>query len=167
MSVFASMWEFLGISGLAPRVSVSALFCVVAVAVAVAVAAVTLTVRFGLLPGQRRMRRTASNSLRVFGQVNIGQTVAVVAAVLVLGRLGLWSYVPAAVCLIVGVHFLPLARSFAQPQYWWTGGLLVFLALTGAVTLSAGGDAANVRALIGFGAAVALWATALDVARRG
>ncbi|WP_327430509.1 hypothetical protein [Streptomyces sp. NBC_01236] len=167
MSVFASMWEILGVSGLIPRVSAPALFCIVALAAAVAVTAVTLTIRFGALPGQRRMRRVAPNSFRVFGQVNIGQTVAVVAAILLLGRLDLWLYVPAAVCLIVGLHFLPLARSFAQPQYWWTGALLMALALAAILTLAGGIGAANVRVLLGFGAAAVLWATALHVARRG
>ncbi|GAA2625413.1 hypothetical protein [Streptomyces vastus] len=167
MSVFASMWEILGVSGLIPRVSASALFCAAALAIAAAVISVTLTIRFGALPGPRRTRRVTPNSFRVFGQVNIGQTVAIVAAVMILGRLDLWVYIPAAVCLVVGLHFLPLARSFAQPQYWWTGGLLITLALAGAVTLADGGDAANVRLFIGFGAALVLWATALHVARRG
>ncbi|AYN44064.1 hypothetical protein D9753_36035 [Streptomyces dangxiongensis] len=113
------------------------------------------------------MRRGAPNSFQVFGQVNIGQTVAVVGTILILGRLDLWLYVPAAVCLIVALHFLPLARSFAQPQYWWTGGLLMALALVTVLSLAGGMDAANARALLGFGAAGILWATALHVARRG
>ncbi|WP_244501049.1 hypothetical protein [Streptomyces sp. TP-A0874] len=70
-------------------------------------------------------------------------------------------------CLVVGLHFLPLARSFAQPQYWWTGGSLMTLALVGALALADGSDPANVRTLVGFGAAAVLWSTALHVARRG
>ncbi|MGW5329665.1 hypothetical protein [Streptomyces sp. NPDC004014] len=167
MSVFASMWEALGVSGLIPKISAPASFCVAALAIAAAVVLVTLTIRFGTMPGPRRARHVAPNSFRTFGQVNIGQTVAIAMAVMVLGRLSLWAYIPAVVCLIVGLHFLPLARSFAQPQYWWTAGLLTALALAGAVTLAGGGDAANVRLLIGFGAALALWTTALHVARRG
>ncbi|MER7836256.1 hypothetical protein ABTY98_10160 [Streptomyces sp. NPDC096040] len=167
MSVFASMWEMLGVSGLIPRVSAPAVLCTVALAAAAAVTAMTLTIRFGALPGRRPVRRVAPNSFRVFGQVNIGQSVAVVAAILILGRLDLWLYVPAAVCMIVGLHFLPLAWSFAQPQYWWTGALLMALALTASLTLAGGVDAAHVRVLLGFGAAAVLWATALHVARHG
>lgn len=166
MSVFASMWEVLGISGLGPRLPAPALFGTAALAVAVAVTAVVLTIRFGMLPGPRRARRAAVNSFQVFGRVNIGQTVAIVAAVMLLGRFDQWVYIPAAVCLVVGAHFLPLARTFAQPQYWWTGGLLMALALVGAVTLGSG-DGANGRVLLGFGAAFVLWTTALHVARKG
>ncbi|MEU1108772.1 hypothetical protein [Streptomyces sp. NPDC005866] len=147
--------------------SAPVLLCIVALAAAAAVTAVILTVRFGALPGRRRVRRVAPNSFRVFGQVNIGQSVAVVAAILLLGRLGLWPYVPAVVCMIVGLHFLPLAWSFAQPQYWWTGALLMALALIAVLTLAGGVDAATVRVLLGFGAAAVLWATALHVARHG
>jgi hypothetical protein len=167
MAVFASLWELLGVSGLISRVSTPALSCTAVVAVALAIAAVAFTMRFGRLPGPRRERRPAPDSFRVFGQVNIGQTVAIVVAVLALGRLGLWLYIPAAVCLVVGLHFFPLARSFAQPQYWWTGGLLTALALVAVLVLAGGGAAADVRVLIGFGAALVLWTTALHVARRG
>ncbi|MCX4834192.1 hypothetical protein OG785_04900 [Streptomyces sp. NBC_00006] len=166
MSVFASIWEILGVSGIAPRVPGSALVGIAAVAVVLAVAAVVLTIRFGMSPGPRRSRRVAANSFRVFGRVNIGQTVAIVAAVFILGHFGQWVYIPAAVCLVVGAHFLPLARTFAQPQYWWTGGLLMALALVGAVALG-GGDAERGRVLLGFGAALVLWTTALHVARKG
>ncbi|WNM34719.1 hypothetical protein RKE30_32290 [Streptomyces sp. Li-HN-5-11] len=167
MSVFASLWEILGVSGLISRVPVRVLFVLAVLAVAVAVTAVVVTVRVGTLPVHRPARRVAPDSLRVFGQVNLGQTVAVVVAVLLLGLSGLWSYVPAAVCLIVGLHFLPLARSFAQPQFWWTGGLLVLLAFAAASALAAGGDPADVRVLTGLGAACVLWAAALHVSLRG
>ncbi|MGW1472697.1 DUF7010 family protein [Streptomyces olivaceus] len=166
MSVFASMWEGLGVAGIGPRVPSPALSGIAALAVVVAVTAVVLTVRLGRLPGPRRVRRVAVNSFQVFGRVNIGQTVAIVAAVLLLGRFEQWEYVPAVVCLVVGAHFLPLARTFAQPQYWWTGGLLMALALVGAVALG-GGDGSNGRVLLGFGAALVLWTTALHVARKG
>ncbi|MBU6536405.1 hypothetical protein HZS56_35915 [Streptomyces sp. A108] len=117
------------------------------------------------MPGPRHVRRAAVDSFQVFGRVNVGQTVAIVASVMLLGRFDQWVYVPAAVCLVVGAHFLPLARTFAQPQYWWTGGLLMALAPVGAVAL--GGDGANGRVLLGFGAALVLWTTALHVARKG
>ncbi len=164
MSAFASMWEILGVSGLASRVQGPALFSAFAAAVLVAAAVVALTVRLGTRTRPRRIRRVAPSSLRVFRLVNIGQTVAIVAAVFALGRLDLWDYIPLAVCLVVGLHFLPLARSFAQPQYWWTGGLLTFLALACALLPAGGADA---RLLLGFGAALALWATAAHVAHRG
>jgi hypothetical protein len=38
---------------------------------------------------------------------------------------GLGDWIPVAVGLIVGLHFLPLAYVFEVPLYYWTGGLTV------------------------------------------
>jgi hypothetical protein len=43
-----------------------------------------------------------------------------------LGHSGLGDWIPVAIALIVGVHFLPLAHVFKVPLYYWTGGLCVF-----------------------------------------
>jgi hypothetical protein len=43
-----------------------------------------------------------------------------------LGRSGLGNWIPVEVALIVGVHFIPLARVFEVRLYYWTGGLSVF-----------------------------------------
>lgn len=167
LAAFAFFWEALGVSGLMPWMSAWASLGTGVLAAAAGVAAMALLIRSGRLPGTRRIRSVAPNIHKVFVLVNVAQVVLIVAAVVVLGRLGLGLQVPAAVCLVVGLHFFPLARSFGQPQYWWTGGLLVALALAGATTLADGGDAAGVRVLIGFGAALVMWATALHLARRG
>ena len=42
-----------------------------------------------------------------------------------LARSGLTAWIPWAVALIVGVHFLPLAYVFKAPLYYWTGALSV------------------------------------------
>jgi hypothetical protein len=42
-----------------------------------------------------------------------------------LARLGLDIWIPIAVAVIVGLHFLPLARVFEVPLYYWTGALSV------------------------------------------
>ena len=42
-----------------------------------------------------------------------------------LGRSGLSDWIPVAVGLIVGLHFLPLACVFEMPVYYWTGGLSI------------------------------------------
>jgi len=40
-----------------------------------------------------------------------------------LGNHGHGDWVPIAIALIVGVHFLPLAKLFEVPVYYWTGAL--------------------------------------------
>jgi len=52
-----------------------------------------------------------------------GGLIALVCALL--GRSGLGDWIPFAVALIVGVHFLPLAQVFEVPLYFWTGALSV------------------------------------------
>lgn len=44
---------------------------------------------------------------------------------MVLAHLGLSVWIPIAVAVIVGLHFIPLARVFEVPLYYWTGVLSV------------------------------------------
>jgi hypothetical protein len=41
----------------------------------------------------------------------------------ILGSRGLDNWIPIAIAIIVGLHFLPLARLFEVPLYYWTGAL--------------------------------------------
>jgi hypothetical protein len=74
-----------------------------------------------------------------------------------LGRSGLGDWIPVAIALIVGVHFLPLAYVFKVPLYYWTGSLAVFGTL-GCLFVHAVGP----RLLcVGMLMAVVLWLTTL------
>jgi hypothetical protein len=55
-----------------------------------------------------------------------------------LGRSGLGEWIPVAVGIIVGVHFLPLAYVFEAPIYYWTGALSV-LGILGCLFIQAVG----------------------------
>ena len=70
---------------------------------------------------------------------------------------GAQEYILAAVCVIVGIHFLPLARLFRVRPYYFTGAALI--AWPAIVTLLM--SATHRDVLIGFGAGVILWATVL------
>jgi hypothetical protein len=52
-----------------------------------------------------------------------GGLIALCSMLLASRGLGLW--IPVAVAIIVGVHFLPLAHVFGVPLYYWTGALSV------------------------------------------
>jgi hypothetical protein len=74
-----------------------------------------------------------------------------------LARSGLGDWIPVAVGLIVGVHFLPLAYVFEVPLYYWTGALTVF-GILGCLFIHAVG----VRLLcVGLVMAGVLWLTAV------
>jgi len=165
LSVFALVWAAAGTSGLTAPGRVVAGLTVAAALVSVTVAA--LAFRFGGVDTAGRARRLPTMWLRDVGRINITQFIAIVAAAVIVSRLGAPALVPVVICLIVGLHFLPLGRYFGQPQYFWTGGLLIAVAVAGFVVFGLGWTVESVRALVGLGAAVVLWGSAFDVAVRG
>lgn len=158
MALFALVWAAAGASGTRVPVVVGA------VAVAVTALAVALAVRSGSRP-PGRPRRLPHDWDHGVGTVNVVQVVAIVAAIAILGTAGVPMLVPPVVCVIVGVHFLPLARLFDQPQYRWTGVLLCLVGVGGLLALALGSGPELSRALVGLSAATVLWGTSLVVAR--
>jgi hypothetical protein len=59
--------------------------------------------------------------MRVFMIVNVVQWVGIFGVVNLLGKLHLNAWIVPAIVLIVGAHFLPLARIFHAPQHVKTG----------------------------------------------
>jgi hypothetical protein len=72
--------------------------------------------------------------------------------------------VPTVVGLVVGVHFVPLARLFDQPEYRVTAAGLVGGGVLGLAALALGAGPETSRVLVGSVAAVTLWATSLWLA---
>jgi FtsH-binding integral membrane protein len=44
---------------------------------------------------------------------------------MLLAHFSMSNWIPIAAAVIVGLHFIPLARVFEVPLYYWTGGLIV------------------------------------------
>lgn len=114
--------------------------------------------------GWRGSRTFAQNGRNVRKTVALWSSIEVVALVVtanllqILGR-GDLAFPLAAI--IVGLHFLPLARGIPVRLYYATGAGLL---LAGGAGLLVG---AHERPMVvGFGAALTLWATALVVAQR-
>jgi hypothetical protein len=74
-----------------------------------------------------------------------------------LARAGLSIWIPIAVAVIVGLHFIPLARVFEVPLYYWTGVLSVL----GMLGCSLIGDVGMRLLCAGLTMAAVLWMTAL------
>lgn len=100
---------------------------------------------------QARRRRISRRFNLVFGL----EAVAIALTVVLLGRYGLGTFIPAAVALIVGVHFFPLAGLYRVKAYYLTGATLCILALVAFLMA----PAARLP-LVGLGSAAALFATA-------
>jgi len=60
-----------------------------------------------------------------------------------------------AIAVIVGLHFIPLARLFDFPLYYWTEAAMVFVA----VASFAIGNAALRQAITCLGCGLSLWLT--------
>ena len=68
----------------------------------------------------------------------------------------------ALVAAVVGGHFLPFARAFQAPVFWWIGGAMAVLGLAGAVLAALGDPVAGPA-----GAAAAGTAMLVIVAAQG
>ena len=70
-----------------------------------------------------------------------------------------------ATCLVVGLHFLPLARIFGIPLYGSTGLILIAVAVIGFVLFAADISVDGILVTVGLAAAVTLWCTSLLLPR--
>lgn len=141
-------------------------------AAAVALATAGLAICVLLIAGARRLRLAAmaipasvssgADLGRVrsgFALVTLGEAAAVVAAINVLVRSGRPQWIPAVICAVVGLHFVPLARLFRVRVYYASAVGLCAMAVLTLVVGAVGAPAVLWRLVPGFGAALVLWAT--------
>jgi hypothetical protein len=93
--------------------------------------------------------------MRVFAVVNVVQWLAIFGTVNLLRNLQLDGWIVSAIVLIVGAHFLPLARIFGARQHVVTGAALMFCAAAAVVLPVSVRDAVECVS-----AGVILWASA-------
>jgi len=131
LSGFGGLWFLLGLAA-SQRLSLPTACALAAGLAALVAGAVLLRRRSAALPPSTLDPEEQRRAGRTFGRVNAVQWAAIVLIAVVLGRLHLDAYTPAAVTVVVGMHFFPLARLFRSPQHHVTGAALV---LWGAVCL--------------------------------
>lgn len=125
-----------------------------------------------LIRGARDLRRSARGlpdtapagtdlglARRSFNLVLAAEWVAIGLAINLLPRWDHPQWIPTALCAVVGLHFVPLARLFRVPLYYATGGALCLVATTTIVIGAIGGSETAVQLVPGVGAALSLWAT--------
>ncbi|MFC9398887.1 DUF7010 family protein [Streptomyces sp. NPDC057027] len=160
LAVFGLVWALAGGSGTSVATPVNV------VALAVTIAAAERAFRGTAGPVTRTVRLPEKWN-RGVGLVNAAELVAVFAVIAASNASGRPELIPVGICLVVGLHFLPLARLFDQRQYRWAAILLTAVALAGLAVLAAGAGAETVRAVVGLGAALVLWGTSFHVTLRG
>ncbi|MFE9725493.1 hypothetical protein ACFYQ5_18300 [Streptomyces sp. NPDC005794] len=166
LSVFALVWAFAGASGLAEAPHGGAALAVEIIAAPVTAAAVFLAYRKGAAPSPRTVV-LPENWARSVGVVNVVELAAVFAVIAVSHASGHPTFVPPAIALVVGLHFVPLARLYDQWQYKGTAALMTAVAVLGLALIAAGLPDGSVRAVVGLASAVTLWASAYHVAVKG
>lgn len=124
---------------------------------------------FAVLGDSRQVRavlpstpaQTAATALMVrrCGWIFLLEVAAIVIAVNLLATHGAQSWILPAIGIIVGVHFLPLARVFDYSVYNWTGGVEAVLCAT--IGVGTQGHPAATDALIGLVMGLSLWFTVL------
>ncbi len=124
-----------------------------AVIIAIVPMVLMLKRRFGL-----RTQNEARRIGRLVGMASFAEVVAIIVGVQVLARAGRPDLIVSLIALVVGLHFLPLARWLPMPKYYVSGLALVIAACMGVVI------PAEQRVLFVAGIASAiLWLTALSI----
>lgn len=155
MAVFAFFWAMSASSALADTMSMLVTLGGSMLATLVVVAFATRTGFSGSVeapePGRQR---------GWFALISVLQVVVIAAVAAVLVVLDQPELLPGAVCVVVGLHLLPLTAVFRRLLYLWTGLLLCAIGGAG-VVLTLTGDAEQARIAVGFAAAAVLWLAAL------
>ncbi|RII14268.1 hypothetical protein DSC45_21505 [Streptomyces sp. YIM 130001] len=97
---------------------------------------------------------------RAFGWINLAQWAVIAVVAVVCGRAGVPEYIPALIAVVVGLHFVPLAAVFGQPQLRVPGGMLMLAGAAGCGIRLADGSPETMRLVVGGLAALTLWGTA-------
>jgi hypothetical protein len=128
-----------------------------------------LAVALGLVRAARKVGSTlgeetdadlmASRRKR-FGLVNAVQWVLIAVVGVGCGAGGVPVLIMPLVAVVVGVHFFPLARVFAEPRMIAPGALLTLVGVAGLTARAAGAPPGTVFTVVGVGCALTLWSTA-------
>lgn len=145
LSAFAAIWWMVGVAQLGRRS-----LMMYTVGIVISGFMVALDWQHGDPPAAREERRHRG---RIVGIASAVEGAAIVAAVAILGNVGRRDLIAPAVAIIVGLHFLPLARWLPAPVYYVTAVLLVAVGMAGVVVR----DLPNRILTVGIGAAAVLW----------
>jgi uncharacterized membrane protein YuzA (DUF378 family) len=150
MAVFATVWWLSGAtampSGWRP--------VGIAAGAATGVALVVVVRRYLQPEGEPERMRAAVARL---GLINLVQAVAILGVIVGSVRAGAPAWIPTLIAVIVGAHFLPLARLLGWAGYRWTGISMILVGLCGVWLLLTGAGVDTVRITVCLACAVLLW----------
>lgn len=151
LSLFAMLW---GVAALAIENMRGPIL-----ALPVAVTAALLLAGWKILPPTTRSRDELARKKRMVRIWSFIEGVLMVGAVLTLGKLHAQAYIPAALAIIVGLHFLPLARGIPERLFYATAVAMIGAGIVGPL-LAPGHLVMLVPAV---GGAIILWLSAVGI----
>jgi len=153
MTIFAAIWWVLGVrAGGASSIVMMIIPCL-------ATGALLFTAFQRRGQGNAGSPEEQRRRDRVVTIASAAEGIAILVAVNVLANIGLRSQTTPVIAIIVGLHFLPIARWLPARTYYLTAGLLIALGLAG---LAIGSAPIRIIA-VSTGAATILWTTAAIV----
>jgi uncharacterized membrane protein YvlD (DUF360 family) len=85
--------------------------------------------RLPFLPANSDSYAQGRRLMRRFGMIFAAEAVAIAVVSVVCMHTHHWRFIVPLVLIIVGLHFLPLAKLFAVPRYYVTGGLFCVISI--------------------------------------
>ncbi len=110
---------------------------------------------------------TPAQRQRVFVMTNVAQAVVFSVAISICMATARVGWVPLVAALVVGVHFVPLARAFGEISFRWAGAVLAVLGGSGLILVTVNTTTPEGAVTItAVGSAITLLATATALLRR-
>ncbi|MBN8191773.1 hypothetical protein JI667_06365 [Bacillus sp. NTK074B] len=170
MAFFGTLWAYTGIMGLQGWGSPWLFPAALAVGLALVISGFSLvSASKGFPKGTSSHSGIDGRKMRMwFNIIFAGEGIAIGIAIAVCNAVGRTEMIPIVIAIIVGLHFLPLARLFRVRIYYYTGNLLcvvpVITWLFIPETMTFGGHEMNAyMAVVGLGSALILWVTSLMI----
>lgn len=162
-AIFAALWtNWAGplLSGLPRPYGWAAAFVAAATSGTLLVAGVAMVRRGRRLSLATGAGDSAPRAMRRgFILVLVGEIVALNAAAYLLISHHAVQYLASAVAVVVGLHFLPLAKLFRAPHFFATAAVMTLAGVLAAVAMAAGSPAVATAGTANLVCAVALWGT--------
>ncbi|HET7034769.1 MAG TPA: hypothetical protein VFI42_03735 [Thermomicrobiaceae bacterium] len=166
LTIFGTVWGIVGAIALNGWGSPELAIVVVVIGIVLLAQAVSLRNAAARLPDDEGDHAAENRRQRGFIAINVVEFGSIAIAVFACNVTQQLHLLVPLIALIVGLHFLPLAALFHVRTYYVTGVLLCLLAVLGlfAIPSTSSIDGREVRAswaVVSFGAAVVLWASAI------
>ncbi|MCC5801267.1 hypothetical protein [Rossellomorea vietnamensis] len=170
MAFFGTLWSYTGVMGLQGWGSPLVLTSALAIGMVLVIGGFSLiSASKGFPQGTSTHSGNDGRKMRMwFNIIFAGEGIAIGIAIAVCNAVGHTENIPIVIAIIVGLHFLPLARLFRVRIYYYTGLLLCVVPIVTWLfvpeTMSLSGHQLNAyMSVVGLGSALILWVTSFAI----